>query len=403
MKRNYQLAFATLAGLCLTPAPLLSQTFPSFDELLNNTYHVETGDFILNQEDYADYFTGEFDFRIAGTSLSPMVENFLYEGGNFNCNYEPSSGVLTITTITLKPTAQSPWLAFAPAEGGFHGITLASGNPLRLSVNEEGELMIPDFEVGTFSASPEPAITEIYAGYKNIITEFIGKDIGPDEVAEKSFAGRYSFTGVKTDYTDPSNPVEIPFDFDLVIEYDETSNWPNRLVEIAGYTLTPEVVENKNTLYTIEGNTLAYMTALSNGVIFELEPGVSTDDPEVAYVNSYNFGSENTRRWNQNDDSIIFTLESETEYSLQPFTIWHNYWTEQENIDENGEIYNTIINVKELVMKWEGEMAGIEEIQQDENTGPVRYFNLNGVEISNPREGIFIKLHNGKAVKQILK
>ena len=49
----------------------------------------------------------------------------------------------------------------------------------------------------------------------------------------------------------------------------------------------------------------------------------------------------------------------------------------------------------------EGTLTGVETINA--NPADARYFNLQGVETSSPRNGIFIKMENGKSSKVIIK
>jgi hypothetical protein len=44
--------------------------------------------------------------------------------------------------------------------------------------------------------------------------------------------------------------------------------------------------------------------------------------------------------------------------------------------------------------------TGIESIEADENT-PAVYYNLQGIEVANPSEGIFIKVQGNKVTKVV--
>ena len=65
-------------------------------------------------------------------------------------------------------------------------------------------------------------------------------------------------------------------------------------------------------------------------------------------------------------------------------------------LDKNGNVLNC---AKDEVDDFDA--AGVEDIA-DENA-PVEYFNLNGVKVANPTEGIFIRRQGGKAEKVIMK
>ncbi|MCM1070446.1 MAG: leucine-rich repeat domain-containing protein [[Clostridium] fimetarium] len=49
------------------------------------------------------------------------------------------------------------------------------------------------------------------------------------------------------------------------------------------------------------------------------------------------------------------------------------------------------------------ESAGIEDVEVDGNNAPAEYFNLNGVRVDNPENGLYIKRQGGKATKVLVK
>ena len=46
--------------------------------------------------------------------------------------------------------------------------------------------------------------------------------------------------------------------------------------------------------------------------------------------------------------------------------------------------------------------VGIDNIEEDSTSTEERYFNLQGTEVKNPANGIFIRVKNGKATKVAL-
>ena len=63
-------------------------------------------------------------------------------------------------------------------------------------------------------------------------------------------------------------------------------------------------------------------------------------------------------------------------------------------------IYNFTVNLKEMTLLVEAVATGIESIEADENA-PAVYYNLQGIEVANPSEGIFIKVQGNKVTKVV--
>lgn len=63
-------------------------------------------------------------------------------------------------------------------------------------------------------------------------------------------------------------------------------------------------------------------------------------------------------------------------------------------------IYNFTVNLKEMTLLVEAVASGIESIEADENA-PAVYYNLQGIKVANPSEGIFIKVQGNKVTKVV--
>ena len=63
-------------------------------------------------------------------------------------------------------------------------------------------------------------------------------------------------------------------------------------------------------------------------------------------------------------------------------------------------IYNFTVNLNEMTLLVEAVATGIESIEADENV-PAVYYNLQGIEVANPSEGIFIKVQGNKVTKVV--
>lgn len=72
------------------------------------------------------------------------------------------------------------------------------------------------------------------------------------------------------------------------------------------------------------------------------------------------------------------------------------------NLDIDGEAYFILDNDKEFVPEWEGIDPNAVNTIEISNEAPV-YFNLQGVRVANPANGIYVKVLNGKATKAVIK
>ncbi|MDE6801851.1 MAG: hypothetical protein K2J06_03700, partial [Muribaculaceae bacterium] len=55
-------------------------------------------------------------------------------------------------------------------------------------------------------------------------------------------------------------------------------------------------------------------------------------------------------------------------------------------------------------LNWqEGEKAGIDEIASDDANAPVEYYNLQGIRVENPANGLYIRKQGSKATKVLVR
>lgn len=96
-------------------------------------------------------------------------------------------------------------------------------------------------------------------------------------------------------------------------------------------------------------------------------------------------------------DNFINSIKSATASDVQR---WPEYGTNNPNSD--AATWKALLDarVKWLNEQWTG--SGVEDIEIDTNT-PTEYYNLQGVKIANPQNGIFIKVQGGKASKVNIK
>ena len=88
----------------------------------------------------------------------------------------------------------------------------------------------------------------------------------------------------------------------------------------------------------------------------------------------------------EEDDSVPFQAwTGEIYFNSLEYNKWDNTATQTASVDD--------ITLPEV---------GVESIATD-NNAPVRYYNLQGVEISKPANGIFIRVQGGNASKVVVK
>lgn len=129
------------------------------------------------------------------------------------------------------------------------------------------------------------------------------------------------------------------------------------------------------------------------------EQAITPDDEfKVADAdwNKYNYGGGQ-------DPMIMLETEMEVSYNGTNLKIEETFngvaWL---NLDIDGQAYLILSNDKTFVPGWEGLDLDAVEVIEVANEAPV-YFNLQGVRVANPANGIYVKVVNGKAVKAVIK
>ena len=316
----------------------------------DGTYKFAAADFTLGDNAYSGYFTQDFEFEIKTTfqtntatqEVTPniMVNNFLYDGLNGNSEYDEETGVLTLKLVTLRPNGVN-WLAIAPEEGGYTGMSASNANYLKIQIGENGSVSIPDFSVGPYSAS---GLTSKTASWSNItVTKADGEGPGGGEEPASKFAGTYALKGTKYEYPNgvKEAPVTSEFNFDLVITDD------NRIAEMAGYKVDPELLNGLRNLGTVKGNTLTWEADTYLGLKWEMV-GADNDGDSGAtgFQEAYLLSGTNLNEWSQiatSGNTFTFTLNDDGTYSLSPFTLWYRH---QDTSGENA------VTVFDLQFMW---------------------------------------------------
>ena len=362
---------------------------------LAGLYKFTCADYTLLDNDYAGELAGaEFEFWLTYNESADnfTVTDFLREGESATAVYDRQTGVMTFNKVyfTIYGRGKTTYLYIVPDEGGYTGMTAATANFLKFEVQSADELTIEDFTLGTLTAGSYSPDAATFSGCSAVRQEIV-------EEEPVDFAGTYPFEGKKYFYENGGRaaPTSVEdYSFDLVINAD------NQIVSIAGYTLPQEeIVVNRRNEGKAKGNTLTFEASFTFGVSWEQ---VDMGD-DYTFTESWLIGGPETADYNQlsKENKVVFTLNEDGTYSLTPFTMWYRH---QILVDgEGAEGTQNKMTVMDLQYKWEGEM-----VPQDVNSviapeindaAPVRYYNLQGVEIAGPQSGLYIMVQGTKATK----
>ena len=233
----------------------------------------------------------------------------------------------------------------------------------------EGAYTISDYSVWTAAWTSEGTTytRKLYIG-GNTISEGPEQEEGDDEdVPAVDFAGTYS-AKAKNYYNYTTNKSgEVPFN--LVIKAG-TEKGTYEITSIAGY-------DNTMVTATAEGNVLTINLGynfLTTGATYDLLG-------DASYSNDYSVA-----------EGLTITCEDGV-YTMTDFSVWTATWTSEGTTYARKEFFSGIELTKGT--------SAIEDIAADANA-PVEYYNLQGVKVANPENGIFIKKQGSKATKIVL-
>ena len=128
---------------------------------------------------------------------------------------------------------------------------------------------------------------------------------------------------------------------------------------------------------TAEGNVLTINLGynfLTTGATYDLLG-------DASYSNDYSVA-----------EGLTITCEDGV-YTMTDFSVWTATWTSEGTTYARKEFFSGIELTKGT--------SAIEDIAADANA-PVEYYNLQGVKVANPENGIFIKKQGSKATKIVL-
>ena len=209
------------------------------------------------------------------------------------------------------------------------------------------------------------------------------------------FAGNYNFKWYKTSYANPDKPITTLEDMTLSI------NSANQFTAIGNYTVNPEFLEWGYDEGIVDGDTWTLATRTPYNVI---------DMTDMATGEGVFVGGPSTTVTNENqlrEEEVILSV-SNGEISLSDFTIWQkSQVTESGDTDEDGTTGSETKTAWKLLYKWSstGEVTpdvdtAVEIVENDANA-PVEFFNLQGIRVDNPSNGLYI-MRQGKTARKVI-
>lgn len=168
--------------------------FPAAGEF-DGTYSFQANTFHFNEEynhfstaltpetDYSPYFKADFNFEIKTEGGQVIIYDFPYKGiirgswinpvQGIPTTYDRETGTLTLQVLSMQPDPNGIYFGLAPG-GEWKGISMSTGNLLKIQIGENGTINIPDFDVITYSGAN---VTATVANYSDI-TVTDGNDDG---------------------------------------------------------------------------------------------------------------------------------------------------------------------------------------------------------------------------------
>lgn len=289
-------------------------------------------------------------------------------------------------------------LRFGTPEGAFHGIgsevkyfvKLQDGTyTLTVTDNSGPGVVIPSDAVwgvvGEFNAwgeQPDAQMTEVSPGvWKATLTDFSG-----DFKFRADNAWEYNFG--------PSYPVSIECDRVYAIDFSiENFNIPEKVEQV---TFVLDINRRTLNVYGLSNETLMLVGNFSEWSFNPAYTFEKTGD-EVYELKIENFegGSEfkiSSEGWKEYYTTGVADMAAGQTYPLAPSDGMNM------SFDKAYSDLTLILNIADGVLTIKDNTGGSVQIAEIDGA-KVRYYNLQGSEVSNPSGGIFIRVLNGKAEK----
>lgn len=234
--------------------------------------------------------------------------------------------------------------------------------------------------------TPDQTVTKatlLYAWKDLTVTP--GAEDGDDDDDTVSAVGSHTFNWYKQDIQTGAYTQE---------EMTITINEDLQYTEIGGYTVSSDFIEygyNKGVwganTYTVElnnfGNVIELEMATGAG-LFVSGPDATLEQPNV-------------------ESELVLTYE-DGEWTLSPFTIWQKgVTTSSGDTDEDGTTSSDTTLTWKCLYKWTPDQpTSVPTLGSDNENAPAVYYNLQGIRVDNPSDGIYIVRKGNKTSKVVI-
>lgn len=353
-----------------------------------------TGELTINDayvEKYGESFITDNIVTVTiASNTAVYFDNFVWAGSterrvrNSSFNTGATSNQIMVQTTYVDPDQT---LCFANASGANpQGSATRDNWFLDLTYDaDNGTLTIGDFTIVIITGNGDND-TEIVATYKNaVMTPIVEED--PQDAYD--FQGVYTVSGTKLTYNDGmlDDYTTSEDSFELVI-YSEPSG--AQIDAIAGYSeITQQTYPDERCPALVKGDVLT-INANSNKLL-----SVRTEDGYYIALGGADVAEEDGYPAFNNSATISLTY-ADGAFTLGDFTVWSRSYA-------GYGIYTLLEKWTNLTVTQTKDAAGVESIDKDVNDVPAVYFNLQGVQVTNPSNGIFIKKQGDKSSKVVIK
>lgn len=400
--KTYQRNFARTLLAAAVMASVGATSYAAYPEQGDfDGHYTFAADVKLENQAYAPYVKGSFNFAIATSDYGTVITDFMVP--NIYTEYDSGTGELTLTTNYGKFGYSN--LGFADADATWTGMGTMYGSLLKWQIGEDGSISVPDFTLVDFSkystTGKVTVVARISGCEVGINTDVPDDEPGDDE--QELFEGRYVFTARQTTYN-------------YVRDEDGQTTLDSEVVE-DGYRLVFEINEynqmhvfDEYALLRQHINTLRNRGVTANGV-YRLDTdtynGVewvyNTAVEDAASTDAKLFGGSGTDNWIQGQTAVVLTRKDDGTFSLRPFTLWQRTMEDMVGAED---VVNRV-RVLRPIRKWDNiefeSYSSAAVVTADEDVAEPVYYNLQGVCVDNPGAGIYIRRVGSKATKVVVR
>jgi hypothetical protein len=352
-----------------------------------------SGDFTYNgvNNSYAYFYGSTYLKYDAATRTITDYVYFYYSNADFNFSFQipeiqslnTKAGVYDYTEWEFV-YSEAPIATSAVIEGS--DVTLlnyfGSNTDIKLTAYTTGKID-QDKEYGDYAGDYDLGDSRsfdnlrLYGGQWSIYDFYYSDGTKEDEV--KSFYGyQYFYKG--DDYKYVHVIVELPESYEAVDPFADKD-----IIDVPVTFVASGDVYNAKAY--VEGNTIIFTDLFTAvGVEYTIEDG-EISSPGEGYDTSFVYNDvEQTYIYFEGDyDDAYFTYDAET-YTVTVSAYFYDSWEE---------VYFSFVLPEAL-----RPTTGVSSVAVDANS-PVEYFNLQGVRVANPENGIFIR-RQGKKVQKVV-